>query len=291
MELTALISRNNPALFDGAMGTQLEAAGLEMGGQTNLTHPDEVRAVHRGYVKAGCDLLITNTLTMNRVYIESHKLDVDVREVNLTGVRLARSEAQEGMPVLGDMSSTGRMLEPYGDCTESQARDSFCEQARCLAEGGVDGFIVETVLDLKEALIAVRACKEAAPLPVIVTLAFQTPERGGRTIMGNSAAECAVALAAEGADVVGANCGDVSPRAMSEIVARMRAETSLPLAAQPNAGVPRLIGGRTSFDMGAKEFADGIEECLRAGAAFVGGCCGTTPQHIKCVRKRIIASG
>jgi 5-methyltetrahydrofolate--homocysteine methyltransferase len=281
-----LVSRA-PILFDGAMGTQLAAAGLEMGGQNNLSHPDQVLAVHRGYVAAGCHLLITNTLTMNRIYIETHGVGVDVREVNLAGVRLARAATTGGQFILGDLSSTGALLAPHGDYSEARFEEAFREQAACLAEGGVDGFSVETMFDLREALCAVRACREVSWLPVLATIAFRTPQRGGRTIMGDRAADCAVRLAGAGASAVGANCGDLSPLEMAAVVAEMRAACALPVIAQPNAGKPELIGERTVFRMGPAEFAEGITACLRSGASLVGGCCGTTPEHIRACRPSV----
>ena len=135
-----------------------------MGGQSCLAHPDAVRSIHRAYVEAGCDILITNTLTMNRIFIETHKVGVDVREVNVAGARLARQAAGSGCRVLGDISSTGQLLEPYGECTEEQVFAALKEQAGHLAGAGVDAFIVETMLDLREALCAVRACHAAADL-------------------------------------------------------------------------------------------------------------------------------
>ncbi len=291
MELSVLLSEKFPVLLDGAMGTQLAEVGLEMGGQVNLTHPDQVRSIHRGYVEAGCDVLITNTLTMNRIYIETHRMGLDVEAVNLAGVSLARTEARGGQYVLGDMSSTGQMLEPYGSYEESQVFDTFSEQARYLLEAGIDGFIIETMFDLREASIALRACREAASLPVIACIAFQTAGQGGRTIMGNSAAECARALSEGGVDVVGANCGEVTPTAMAAVIRCMREATSVPIIAQPNAGAPELVNGRTVFRMSPGEFADGIAECLQAGAGIVGGCCGTTPEHLKRLRARVDGSG
>ena len=157
--LEFLISNKKPILLDGAMGTQLAEAGLEMGGQTSITHPDAVLAIHRQYVECGVDVLITNTLTMNRVNIESHNIGVDVREVNLAGAKLAKAAVREGQYVLGDISSTGKMLKPYGDLLEEDAYAAFKEQATILAEGGVDGFIIETMFDLREALCALRAAK------------------------------------------------------------------------------------------------------------------------------------
>jgi 5-methyltetrahydrofolate--homocysteine methyltransferase len=279
--LEFLSSDKRTILLDGAMGTQLAEGGLEMGGQSNITHPDAVLAIHQQYAGCGVELLITNTLTMNRINIESHKIGVDAREVNLVGVRLAKTAAREGQYVLGDMSSTGKMLHPYGDLSEEEAYAAFKEQAAILAEGGADGFIIETMFDLREALCALGACKEAADLPVVASIAFNTVKNGGRTIMGNSARDCAQALTDAGACAVGANCGNLDPFQMAEIISKMREATSLPVLAQPNAGKPRLVGNRTVFNMSPSDFAAGIYECFGAGARLLGGCCGTSPAHIR----------
>jgi 5-methyltetrahydrofolate--homocysteine methyltransferase len=284
MNLLEFLSSNKKTiLLDGAMGTQLAEIGLPMGGQTCITHPDAAQAIHRQYVECGIDLLTTNTLTMNRLSIESHNIGVDVKEVNLAGVGLAKAAVHEGQYVLGDIGSTGKMLKPYGHLSEDDAYSVFKEQAAILAEGGVDGFIIETMFDLREALCALRACKEAADLPVIVSISFNTVRRGGRTIMGNSAQECAQALTEAGACAVGANCGDLDPFQMSEVVSKMREVTPLPVLAQPNAGKPRFIENRTVFDMSPSDFAAGIHQCIEAGARLVGGCCGTSPAHIRAV--------
>jgi 5-methyltetrahydrofolate--homocysteine methyltransferase len=282
MNLLELLASDRKAIFlDGAMGTQLGAAGVEMGGQNNVTNPEAVQAVHERYADCGIDLLITNTLTMNRVNIESHKVGVDVREVNLAGVRLAKAAAHDRQLVLGDMSSTGKMLKPYGQLAEDDAYETFREHAALLAEGGVDGFIIETMIDLREALLAVRAAKEAAALPILATVAFNTAGNGGRTVMGNTARDCAQALTEAGVDAVGANCGTVDPSEMAEIIAMMREGTTLPLVAQPNAGKARLVEKQLVFDMTPEAFAAGVKECADAGATLLGGCCGTSPGHIR----------
>jgi 5-methyltetrahydrofolate--homocysteine methyltransferase len=288
MDLPELLTTNRPILLDGAMGTQLASFGLQMGGQNNLSHPEVVQQIHREYAECGCDLLIANTLTMNRIYIEAHNLGVDVKEVNLAGVELARSAASDGQFVLGDLSSTGKILEPYGDLSEAKATEAFREQAAALLEGGVDGFIIETVFDLKEALCALRACKDVAPLPIMACIAFSTHEKGGRTIMGNTARDCAQALSDAGASVVGANCGDLDPFHMAGIVSEYHAVTSLPILVQPNAGIPRLVNDQTVFDMSPEDFATGIMECIHAGANLVGGCCGSTPLHMRAVAEHLL---
>jgi 5-methyltetrahydrofolate--homocysteine methyltransferase len=284
MKLADFISnRKEPILIDGAMGTQLAEAGVEMGGQSSIFHPKAVSAVHRKYLESGADIIITNTLTMNRVFIESHKVGVDVREVNLAGARLAKNSVKSGQYVLGDISSSGKLLKPYGSLLKEEAEKAYQEQAVILAEGGVDGFIIETMFDLQEALCALRACKKVSDLPVITSMTFDTIKNGGRTVMGNSARDCAQALTESGAFVVGANCGNIDPFQMSEIVLRMKEVTALPIIVQPNAGRPRQINNKTVFDLKPSDFASGIKQCLQAGARLVGGCCGTSPEHIRAV--------
>jgi 5-methyltetrahydrofolate--homocysteine methyltransferase len=302
MDLLNLIRTKKHILFDGAMGTELHkrarlsGQGLSlMGvGKNNLVAPEVVLEIHREYARCGCHVLTTNTLTMNRIYIETHDVGVNVEEVNRAGAALARQAAGKDLYVLGDISSTGQLLEPYGNYTESAFYDCFKEQAQVLAEGGVDGFIIETMFDLREALCALRAClavrqacKDNFKLLVVVSIAFATEKNGGRTIMGNTAEECVRRCAEAGADVVGANCGEIDPTQMASIVSLLRGGTSLPILAQPNAGKPRLADQATVFDMGAADFARGIAECMRAGATLVGGCCGTTPEHIRAVAEML----
>ena len=265
------------------MGSELSRRGLACGGRSNLDAPKGVAEIHGEYAKCGCHALTTNTLTMNRIYIETHNVGVDVRDVNRAGAELARQAAEGGQYVLGDISSTGQMLEPYGSYKESQFYDAFKEQAEVLAEAGVDGFIIETMFDLREALCALRACKDNFQLPVIVSMAFMTDEAGGRTMMGNSAQDCAKQLTQAGADGIGANCGRIDGSQMAGIVSTLRSGTELPILAQPNAGKPKLVGDRTVFEMAPAAFSVGIRECLNAGACLVGGCCGTTPEHIGAV--------
>jgi 5-methyltetrahydrofolate--homocysteine methyltransferase len=280
MDLSTFLTKKDLILLDGAMGTELEKRGAIMGGQSTLSHPDTVLAIHKDYAQCGCHILITNTFAMNRVYIETHKVGVDVRQVNVTGVQLAQQAADQNQYILGDIGSTGKLLEPYGNLTESAAFEAFAEQAALLEEVGVDGFAIETMIDLKEALCALRACKEVSSLPVIASMAFSTPKNGGRTIMGNAARECASALAEAGAQAVGANCGDIDPFEMAEIVSTIHSVIDLPVLAKPNAGRPRVVDNKTVFDMSPEEFVKGIKECISAGAHMVGGCCGTAPEHI-----------
>ncbi len=281
MSLLEFLKDRKILLLDGAMGTQLDKRGLMSRGRNNLDSHEAVLEIHREYFQAGCNAITTNTLTMNRIYIETHNVGVDVREVNKAGAELAKQAAADSQYVLGDISSTGQLLEPYGTYKESQFYDTFTEQAEVLAESGVDGFIIETMFDLNEALCALRACKDNFSLPVIVSIAFKTEADGARTIMGNSAEDCAKFLTDAGADVIGANCGDLDPVQMSVVVSLLKSATTLPILAQPNAGKPKLIDYKTIFEMAPEQFAVDMEKCISAGATLVGGCCGTTPEHIQ----------
>lgn len=283
MSLSETLKGKDILLLDGAMGTQLDKRGLMSRGRNNLDAPEAVLEIHKEYARCGCNALTTNTLTMNRIYIETHNVGVNIREVNQAGAELAKQAGGDHQYVLGDISSTGQLLEPYGDYKESQFYDAFSEQAQVLAENGVDGILIETMFDLREALCALRACKDNLSLPVIASIAFQIEQKGARTIMGDSAAQCAKSLDDAGADCIGTNCGDIGPAQIATVVSLFKSVTALPILAQPNAGKPELINDKTVFEMAPKPFAEGIAECLRAGAHLVGGCCGTTPEHIRTI--------
>ncbi len=289
--LRSMMERGDLIVLDGAMGTELVRRGVESVAHANLSHPDTVFKIHDEYFKAGSTAAITNTLTMNRIFIESHGIGIDVKGVNVAGAAIARSCAKGRGSVWGNLSSTGQMLEPYGTYAEADFIAAFKEQAGYLQEGGVDGFIIETIFDLREAVCALRACREASSLPVIVSMSFSTEQNGGRTMMGNSAIDCASCLTEEGADALGANCGGVDPVQMAEIVRALSRATTLPIVAEANAGKPRLIDGRTEFDMDPATFALGMRECRLAGARILGGCCGTTPDHIRALARALADGG
>ena len=286
MDSRELLKSNKVIILDGAMGTELERRGALGRCNSNLTNPEIVEEIHRDYFNAGSNAVITNTFSMTRLYIETHNIKIDVEEVNRSGVKSARNAAGENGYVLGDIGSTAQMLEPYGTCKEEDLYNTFKEQASILSDGGVDGFIIETMFDLREALCAVRACRDISEIPVIASMSFQTVKNGGRTMMGNSAEKCAKRLTEEGADTVGANCGDLSPKEMAEVVTIMKKLTTLPIVVQPNAGKPKVEGEKVSY-MEPELYAIETLECYRAGARLIGGCCGTTPAHIKILSELI----
>jgi len=287
VDFLSFINSRDTILLDRAMGTELDKKGLMGRGRNNHDAPKAVVEIHQRYTQCGCDVLTTNTLTMNRIFIETHNIGVDVEQVNKAAVGLAKQAAGKNQYVLGDISSTGQMLEPYGSYSETQLYETFKEQSEILAQAGVDGFIIETMFDLREALCALQACKENSSLPAVVSIAFDTIQNDGRTMMGNSARDCAKQLTEAGADIIGANCGKIDPVQMAEVISLIAENVSVPVIAQPNAGKPKLVDGKTVFEMESAVFAKGIAKCLEAGAKIVGGCCGTTPEHIRAVAEML----
>jgi 5-methyltetrahydrofolate--homocysteine methyltransferase len=288
--LEALAER--PLLGDGAMGTQLHAVGLEMGGcgeHWNITHPDRVLAIHKSYVEAGADCLMTQTFGASAINLERHGLADSADAINRAGVEIAR-RAFGDRPgyVLGDIGPFGGLLKPLGKVSAEQARDAFRQQAAVLVAAGVDGLIIETQTSLEELGLAIEVAREAGAPCIIGSLSFDIV-RGGRdarTMMGVSPEKAAKFLEASGAHVAATNCGTgVDVEWMTKILARYRTECSLPLMAKPNAGQPVLEDGRWVYKQTPEEMAAGLEGLLQAGARIVGACCGSTPAHIACFRE------
>jgi 5-methyltetrahydrofolate--homocysteine methyltransferase len=287
-EILERIRRGEVLLFDGGYGTMLFAAGLADGACPelwNVTHPDVVASIHRGYFEAGSEIVETNTFGGSRLKLNEYGLGDRTRELNVRGVELARSVAPPGTYIAGSMGPTSRLpaaYEPLGDTTDEEYFETFREQAAALAEGGVDLFAVETMMFPQEAVAAIRACKAVADLPVMATMFFQYEELHDRdrTLWGESPADVARTLLAAGADVVGMNCGRGPDRAVV-IIREMRAATTAPLVAYPNAGLPVTTGDRVSYELGPEEMARQYPELLDAGANIVGACCGSTPEHIR----------
>lgn len=285
------IAEGQILVFDGAMGTQLEERGAHPGPEMNIKSPETVMDVHRAYIEAGANVILTNTLTANKLSLERSGEADKIEDFNVAGVNIVREAANGRAYIAGDMSSTGQMLEPYGDYTEEQFHEVFAEQASIFEKAGADLLMIETMSDINETVVAVKAAKAVTKLPVVVSLSFDPGANGPRTMMGNDPATCAQRLDEAGADVIGCNCGGVTPEQMAEIIAAMHTVTEKPLIAQPNAGIPELIGGKAVFNLPPDEFAEGAMKCLDAGAQIIGGCCGTTPAHIAALRKAVDARG
>src|SRR3989440_10239950 len=277
-------------LCDGAMGTVLYARGVPLDAcfdVLNLNNPRVVQGVHADYIAAGADAIETNTFGANRFKLAVHGVEAQVREINRRGARLARDvreSAGRDVWVLGSIGPLGKYLEPLGAVTADEAREAFREQAEALLEGGVDAFVVETFSDLAEIALAVEAIRAITDLPGIPQMAF-TDE--GVTFMGRPPVEVARALRALGVQALGANCS-VGSSTLYDVLERMVAEAGgLPLAIQPNAGLPSRIGERLIYLSSPGYMADYAGRMVEAGARLVGGCCGTTPAPIAAMREGV----
>ncbi len=275
------VAGKNVVILDGAMGTELIEAELEPGPGWNLERPEVVLKIHQRYAEAGADVIITNTFTANRLALTRAGLTERTAELNEAGVKLARQAAGAEGYVAGDMSSTGEFLEPAGSFSEAQFLEVFREQARALADAGVDLFVIETMGDPREMGLAISACKEIANLPVLASMAFDKVGTHYRTLTGATVADCVRHMSEAGADCIGANCGSITPEEMAQVIQEMRGLIDLPLIAQPNAGGPELIEGKVTYGLPAHAFVEGVQNIITSGATLVGGCCGTTPAHIK----------
>lgn len=271
-------------LLDGAMGTELFRAGLPPGHcpeDWNLKQPEKVAAIHRAYFKAGSKAVLTNSFGGNAVKLSQYGLQEKTYELNFQAAKIARSVCPPGCFVGGSIGPTGKFLQPVGELTEDRLYEAFRPQAEGLAAGGVDFFLIETQYDLREALAALKAVREATSLPVWVTMTFNLTRRGYFTIMGVSPEAFVRAMEENSVEALGANC-TLGPADMVELIKQMRRLTSRPLIAQPNAGQPRLNeNGSASYDQGPEEFARHLPELIEAGARIVGGCCGTSPAYIE----------
>ncbi|WP_371375707.1 homocysteine S-methyltransferase family protein [Sporomusa aerivorans] len=270
-------------IFDGAMGTMLHQSGLEPGKCPelwNLDEPEKIIAIHRQYVEAGATIIETNTFGANRIKLTHYGLENKVAALNAAAVAAAREAAGTHAKVAGSVGPTGKFIAPLGDLTFDEAYAVFLEQIIALDQAGVDYIIIETIIDIQEMRAALLAAKAATRQPVICQLSF---DADGRTVTGTDACTAAVILEAMGASVIGANCS-LGPAQLLPVIKTLAQSSTLPISVQPNAGMPELVNGQTVFPMSAAEMATWIPKLAEAGATFIGGCCGTTPAHIRAVR-------
>ncbi len=279
---------------DGAMGTQLMLAGLEQGscGEAwNLTHPERVRAIQRRYVEAGADCLITNTFGGSRLMLRRHGHENDLAAINAAGARIAR-EAFGDRPgfVLGDVGPLGAILEPYGELPVAEAEAALAEQARALVAAGVDAIIIETQTSLDELGLAIDAARAAGAPCVIASLAYDlsVDRTFYKTMMGVAPEQAAEFAAERGAQIVALNCGTGMDMPGAALVARIyREHCPLPIMVQPNAGLPVLENLKAVYKQLPADMARAVPEVLEAGAAIVGSCCGSTPEHTRAIRGQV----
>jgi 5-methyltetrahydrofolate--homocysteine methyltransferase len=292
-------------LLDGAMGTQLFARGVEPGrcqDRLNVEAPEMVAQIHRAYLDAGCDAVLTNTFGANRCALARHGCADKVFDINRAGSQVARMAAGDERYVLGDIGPTGDFLEPLGMLKAEQVGEMFAEQAQGLREGGVDGFIIETMTALDELSLAIEAAQSAGGgLPVLASMSF---DKGGaglgssarnsatgapfRTMMGVDVPTAVSRMIALGVDAVGFNCGTASLAEYIEladayVAAVQSSGRRVQVFAEPNAGRPELVEGQAVYRVGPAEFAAACREIRAAGIPILGGCCGTSPEHIRAV--------
>jgi len=276
-------------VLDGAMGTQLIARGVEAGrcnDWLNVELPNMVLDVHKAYIDAGSDAIITNTFGANRYALGRHGCADKAFEINKAGAQVARRAAGQDRYVLGDIGPTGDFLEPLGMLKRDQVREAFAEQVKGLREGGVDGLIIETMTAIEELEVAIEAAKSAGGgLPVLASMSFDKGGAGFRTMMGVDVATAVSRMIALGVDIVGFNCGTCTLDEYVELAKAYvaAAQGRVPVFAEPNAGKPELLDGRAVYKVTPEEFAAACGKIRGAGIHILGGCCGSTPHHIGAV--------
>lgn len=276
----------NIVVLDGATGTELQKRGLPAGVSPEiwcLENPEIIKDVHASYQKAGSRIVYACTFGANRFKLNQYGVKKDVYEINRGLVQLAKEACGRDTLVAGDIGPTGLFIEPFGTLPFEEAVDAFKEQARGLIDGGCDLIVIETMIDIQEARAALLAVKELADIFTIVSMTY---EKDGHTLGGTPPQSALITLQSLGADAVGCNCS-AGPEQMIDLVAAMQPYATVPLLAKPNAGMPKLSGGQTIFEMDAKTFASFGASLVRTGANMLGGCCGTTPEHIRALARAI----
>jgi methionine synthase I (cobalamin-dependent)/5,10-methylenetetrahydrofolate reductase len=288
--LFAWLESTTPVLLDGAMGTELHSRGFNFDDcldDLNRSAPDVVLAIHRAYLQAGAQIIETNTFGANRFKLDGHGLEAHVTDINAAAVELARravAESGQLALVAGSVGPLGVRLEPFGRVRAEQAFDAFKEQISALVDAGVDLLVLETHSDLYELQEAVRAARAITDLPLVASMTFT---RDDRTLLGDTAHHVAEALAVSGADIIGANCSE-GPAQLLRLVGKMQAAApGLPLSVMPNAGWPERVADRIMYPATPDYFSDFAQQAALAGVQLIGGCCGTTPEHIAAMRRAL----
>ncbi len=283
MTIMERLKQGEKLVFDGAMGTMLQENGLGVGEcpeEWNISHPDVVRRIHQAYFDAGCDIVETNTFGGNRLKLSRFGMGERVAEFNRAAVQNARVSAGKDRYVAGSIGPTGEFIEPYGTITYEEIVSVFREQVVALAQGGAEIICIETMSDIKEAQAAIQAARENTDCVIFASMTFNRDKRGYRTMMGVDPAAAATALEEAGAHVIGSNCG-AGPEQMVEILSEMAKECRAFLLAKPNAGLPVLEGTKTVYPETPSGLAQKMLPLLDIGTRVLGGCCGTTPAHLR----------
>jgi 5-methyltetrahydrofolate--homocysteine methyltransferase len=283
------LAKDKLLVSDGAWGTMLQAKGLGAGDcpeEWNVSHPLEVQSVAAAYEKAGADIVLSDTFGGSKPKLQKFGMEKRVAEFNEAGAKNSLAGAPKCV-VAASIGPTGEFLEPVGDRTEAEMIAAYEEQIRALHKGGMRALCIETMSALDEAVCAIRAARKVDPkFDIIVTMTFELGQQGFRTMMGVAPDQAAKALDKAGADIVGANCGNGMER-MVDIAREMRKATQKPILIHANAGLPQLVDGKTVFRETPADMGGRVKALVDAGARIVGGCCGTTPEHIAAMRKEI----
>jgi 5-methyltetrahydrofolate--homocysteine methyltransferase len=274
---------------DGATGTNLQIAGLAAGMHTEdwvFDHPEKILDLEKAFVTAGSDIILTCTFGGTRLRMKDAKHGKDVIELNKRAAELARQAAssREGVMVGGSMGPLGQLLRPYGPITFEEAKSAFAEQAGALAEGGVELLVIETHFALEEADAAFEGARSVTDLPIVISFSY---DRGTRTMMGIKPTDVIKKYKSKGAIIVGANCGTTLENMETVIKEYVSAKIDIPLWAKPNAGIPRLIGSQTIYDITPNTMAEFAKKYIELGVQVVGGCCGSTPEHVDAIVKAV----
>lgn len=280
--------RDTVTVCDGAWGTELDKRGVPPGycrEEWNVSHPDVVESVAAAYVEAGSQIILTNTFSGNRVTLEKHGFAGRAAEFNRAGAAISRKAAGGNALVFGSVGPSGKILM-VGEATEEDLYEAFKEQAVALEAGGADAILCETLTELAEALVALRAAKENTKLPVAVSMTFDSGPDQMSTMMGVSARQAAEELTKAGADVVGCNCG-VGIENYIKVARALRQATDRPIWVKANAGLPELESGRIVYKDSPEAFAAKVPKLVAAGANIIGGCCGTSPDYIRAIRQAV----
>ncbi len=283
-------------LLDGAMGTQLIARGIEVGkcnDYLNVESPDVVSDIHRSYFDAGSDAVLTNTFGANKYALGRHRLEEEAAKINSAGARIARKAGGQDKYVLGDIGPSGDFLEPLGSLKPEELKEAFARQAKVLLDGGVDGFIIETMTALDEVTVAIEAVKSVGGgVPVLASMSFDRAGDDFKTMMGVGVEAAAAKIVSLGVDAVGFNCGTVSLDEYIELaekfVSAVRGlSADVIVYAEPNAGKPELVEDRAVYKVSPENFAAAAKKIHSAGVNIIGGCCGTGPAHIKALAEKL----
>ncbi|MDP8238315.1 MAG: homocysteine S-methyltransferase family protein [Candidatus Hatepunaea meridiana] len=271
-------------MSDGALGTMLIARGLQPGQcpeMINLEQPEWLTDIARAYLEAGSEIITTNTFGGSPMKLADYGLEDKTEEINRRGVELVKSVAKGQAYTAASCGSTGKILQPYGEADPEDVHQSFLRQMKALVEAGADIIMIETMIDLDEAIIAVKAAREISPkIPICATMTFNKTKNGYFTVMGSSIKEVASGLEGAGADIIGSNCGNGLDM-MIEIAREFKTITSLPIIIQSNAGLPEIRKGELHYTESPSFFKERTPELVEAGVSIIGGCCGTTPEYIR----------